>query len=176
MAEPQLRQIKKLLDDNKIEYTISEHEPVYTSEQAAQVRGVPLSSGVKSIIIKTEDKPSTHTRMTTEGRPATVRQSVRFFCILVPGDRKIDTKKLRAMLDAKKVSFAKPEEVLERTGCEIGSVHPFGNLMRLPTYMDRKILDSEIVNFNIGLHTHSLSMKSADLLKIVKPKIVELSL
>jgi len=153
--EPQLEQIKKLLDSSKIKYELSEHEPVYTSEQAARVRGVPLSSGVKSIIIKTE-----------EGK---------FYCILIPGDKKMNTKKLQSILHTKKISFAKPEEVLERTGCEIGSVHPFGNLMHLPTCMDRKLLENETVNFNVGLHTHSIAMKSRDLIKVVKPKLEDFS-
>jgi Ala-tRNA(Pro) deacylase len=154
MGTQEVMKIKKLLEENGKRHTSFEHAPVYTSEQASDARGVALKTGVKSMIVKTENSVC---------------------CILLPGDRKIDMKKLGKILNAKKVSFAKPDEVFAATGCEIGSVHPFGNLMGLKTYMDRKVLDNDIVNFNVGLHTQSMSMSSQDLFDVVKPILADLS-
>src|SRR5207253_2643412 len=36
-----------------IPFTVLRHEPVYTSEQAAAVRGSPLASGAKALVLKT---------------------------------------------------------------------------------------------------------------------------
>ena len=151
----QLKLIKKLLDQNEISYEISEHEPVYTSEQAAKVRGVELKTGVKALMLKTE-----------EGY---------FVTGLVAADRKIDLKKLAKILRTKKLRLASPQEVLKITSCEIGSMHPFGNLHDLPTYMDNSILENNIVNFNAGLHTVSVQMKAKDLIKIIRPIIENFS-
>lgn len=147
----QLKLIKELLDRNGISYKVSEHEPVYTSEQAARVRGVELKTGVKALVLKS-----------VEGS---------FVIGLVAADRKIDLKKLAKIVKTKKLRLASPQEVLEITGCEVGSVHPFGNLHELPTYLDSSILENDMVNFNAGLHTVSIEMKAKDLVKAIRPTI-----
>ncbi len=84
---------------------------------------------------------------------------------LVAADRRIDLKKLAKIVKTKKLRLASPQEVLKITGCEVGSVHPFGNLHRLPTYLDSSVLENDMVNFNVGLHTVSIHMKAKDLIK-----------
>jgi len=147
----QLKMIRELLDRNGIPYKVSEHEPVYTSEQAARIRGVELKTGVKTLVLKTE-----------EGR---------FVMGLVAADRKIDMKKLAKAVKTKGLRLASPQEVLKITGCEVGSVHPFGILHGLPIYLDDSILENELVNFNAGLHTVSIQMKTKDLIKAIMPVI-----
>ncbi len=156
MGSLQLKSIKKLLDDNGINYQVSEHEPVYTSEQAAEVRGVELKTGVKALVLRTE-----------EGS---------FVMGLVAADRRIDLKKLAKIVKTKKLRLASPQEVLKITGCEVGSVHPFGNLHRLPTYLDSSVLENDMVNFNVGLHTVSIHMKAKDLIKAIRPVIENFSI
>jgi Ala-tRNA(Pro) deacylase len=155
MGEAETDSIKKLLEENGVEYKLFSHEPVYTSEQASRVRGVELKSGVKALLFKTNDN--------------------KFILGLVSADKRIDSSKLAAAAKAEALVLAKPEEVFEETGCKIGSVHPFGNLMNLPTYMDPGVLENEKVNFNVGMHTMSVQMKSKDLTDIVKPTIVDIS-
>jgi len=155
MGLVQLKLIKGLLDHSGIAYEVSEHEPVYTSEQAAKVRGVELKTGVKALVLKTE-----------EGS---------FVMGLIVADRRIDLKKLAKIARTKKLRLASPQEVLKITGCEVGSVHPFGNLHRLPTYLDKSILENKMVNFNAGLHRVSIQMKTKDLIKVIRPKIQNFS-
>jgi len=151
----ELKMIRRLLDRNGIPYEVSEHEPVYTSEQAAKVRGVELKTGVKALILKTE-----------EGN---------FVMGLVAANRKIDLKKLAKIVETKKLQLASPREVLKITGCEVGSVHPFGNLHGLPTYLDSFILENDMVNFNAGLHTVSIQMRAKDLIKAIRPVVKDFS-
>ncbi len=147
----QFESIKRLLDKKGMEYEVSEHEPVYTSEDAARIRGEDIKTGVKALIFKTKNS---------------------FIMCLVPGDRKIDMKKLKAIINSD-AHLASPEEVLECTGCEIGSVHPVGTLMSLKTYADRRIFENEYVNFNAGLHTVSIRMKSSDFMRLISPGVVD---
>jgi Cys-tRNA(Pro) deacylase len=149
MGVLQLKLIKELLEKNGIPYQVSEHKPVYTSEQAAKVRGVELRTGVKALVLKTDDED--------------------FVISLVAAHRRVDLKKLAKIVGTKRLRLANPQEVLKKTGCEIGSVHPFGNLQCLPTYLDVSILENQMVNFNAGLHTVSIHMKTKDLIKALNP-------
>jgi len=151
----QVKLVKELLDRHAISYEISEHEPVYTSEQAARVRGVELRTGVKALMLKTE-----------EGS---------FVMGLVAADRRIHLKKLAEIVGTRKLQLASRQDVLKITGCEVGSVHPFGNLYRLPTYLDSSILENDTVNFNAGLHTVSIRMKVKDLTKVIGPIVEDFS-
>ncbi len=149
MSELEVKRIMELLDSKNVFYRVIEHESVFTSEQAAKVRGVELKSGVKALVLKTR-----------EGK---------FILGLIAADRRINLRKLAEIVNTRELSLARPEEVLKVTNCEIGSVHPFGILHGLPTYMDVSILENEYVDFNIGVHTKSVEMKSKDLVDVINP-------
>jgi len=151
MGIQELEQVRKLLEEKGISYEVSEHGPVYTSEEAARIRGVELKTGVKALVLRTE-----------EGS---------FIMGLVAADRRIDLKKLAKIVKTRRLVLASAREVLEITRCEVGSVHPFGNLFGIPTYLDESILENETVNFNAGLHTVSIHMKTKDLIKRIGPVI-----
>ena len=155
MGVREFKQVKELLDHSGIAYKVSEHTPVYTSEEAANVRGVELETGVKALVFKTE-----------QGR---------FVLGLIAADRKMNVKKLAKIAGIRKLELASPQDVLKATGCEVGSVHPFGNLFGLTTYMDVSVLENNSVNFNAGLHTVSVYMKAKDLVKAIKPVVSEFS-
>src|SRR3989344_3778587 len=146
--EAEVDALKKLLEEKGVSYKLLAHERVFTSEEAARIRGVPLSSGVKAMVVKAADG---------------------YAMVLVPGNMRIDFEKLRDKIG--KVKLASPEEVFRITGCEVGSVHPFGNLFGLRVLMDRHVLDNETVNFNAGMHEVSINMNPRDMAGIIKPEI-----
>lgn len=156
MGLVQFKLIRELLDKHHICYETLQHRPVYTSEQAAKVRGVELKTGVKALILKAE-----------EGN---------LIMGLVAADRKIDLKKLSKIVGTGNLRLATPQEVLKKTGCEIGSVHPFGNIHQLPTYSDISVMKNEAVNFNAGLHSVSIQMNSKDLVNVIRPEIADFSM
>jgi Ala-tRNA(Pro) deacylase len=145
--------ILSLFKENNIDYQLCEHEPVYTSQEAA-VRSVELKTDCKSMVLKTK-----------EGK---------FVLANVAADKKIDMKKLEEIVGTK-LSFASKEEVLQATNCEAGSVPPFGKLFGLPTFLDESVLENDFVNFNIGMLTKSVKIKKQDLLKIMKLTISKFS-
>ena len=73
----------------------------------------------------------------------------------------------------KKIELAAPKDVKQVTGCNIGSVPPFGNLFNLKVYFDKSIVENEIIAFNAGQHTRSIKMKSKDLVRVVNPVMGE---
>ncbi|MBI2541479.1 aspartate--tRNA ligase [Candidatus Woesearchaeota archaeon] len=146
--------IRDALNKEKIEYEVLEHKPVFTSREAAEVRGTELKQGTKALICKTE-----------EG----------FIQAVVSGAKELDIEKLQKLTLYKKVEMANAKEVRQVTGCNIGSVPPFGNLFDLKVYFDKSVVENETVAFNAGQHTKSIKMKLKDLVKVVNPVIGEFS-
>jgi hypothetical protein len=52
MSATVFERVESLLQQHQIAYRVLRHEPVHTSEEAARVRGTPLSSGAKSLIFR----------------------------------------------------------------------------------------------------------------------------
>ena len=71
----------------------------------------------------------------------------------------------------KKLELADAKDVKRVTGCNIGSVPPFGNFFGLKVFFDKSVVENEIVAFNAGSHTRSIKMKGKDLVKIVNPVV-----
>src|SRR5204862_4465127 len=122
----------------------------FTSEEAAAVRGTPLASGAKALIMKVGEE---------------------FVMLVLPADRKADSKKIRAAFGVKSLRFATREEVEQRTGLQPGSIPPFGSLFALPTWCDERLSEQPRINFNAGDHSISISMTYGDYLAAEQPKL-----
>ncbi len=149
-SEPVFERIRNLLARHAVSFDVLRHEPVYTSQQAADVRGTPLSSGAKALICRGDE------------------QLVMF---VIPADRKLASGEARRAQGWKKLRFASREEVEQRTGLQPGSIPPFGSLFGLPTLCDRRLGQNEIINFNAGDHQVSVSMRYEDYLRVEKPQL-----
>ena len=55
MAETVFDRVENLLNQHGIAFQVLRHEPVYTSEEAARVRGTPLASGAKALVCRGEE-------------------------------------------------------------------------------------------------------------------------
>jgi Ala-tRNA(Pro) deacylase len=160
MSSSTFLQIKKILDDKKIEYTHLMHEHVHTSEDAAKIRGTNLEDAAKAIIIKAELKSDSERKFD-------------FIQAVIPADKRIDLKKLKNFLGVKNLALASPEEVLERTGCTIGSVPPFAIFFGIKMYVDESILERERIVFSAGTHNDSIMMNPQEYINIVNPVVTE---
>jgi len=143
-------QILDLLEKHNIPYKLTEHEAVRTSEEAARVRGAALKTGAKAMIVRCKDD---------------------YYLLVLPADKRIDWKRLRAILHVSNIRLATEEEAESVAHVKMGSVPPFGNILGLPTYFDEGLFENEVVNFNPGSTMHSIAMKSADLRALVSPVV-----
>lgn len=139
-----------LLDTSGVIYHVVEHEPVFTSEEAARVRGTRLEQGAKALVLIGDKKP---------------------LMIVVPADQKLSFSKAKKALGIKDLRLAAPEEVVNILGVEIGSVPPFGNLKGLDLYLDSTMSRNEEIVFNPGVHIKSITIKYSDYLLLAKPTI-----
>jgi len=138
-----------LLAEHEVKFEILEHEPVFTSQQAAEVRGTSLSSGAKALVCKADKQ---------------------FVMFVLPADRRLDSKQVRRQLGARSLRFASREEVLDLTGLTPGSIPPFGSLFSLPTYCDQHLADEPVINFNAGDHARSISLPFAEFQRLEQPE------
>ncbi len=154
MATSVFERLQEKLQQSGVPFTVLQHEPVYTSEQAAAVRGTPLASGAKALVIKADE---------------------RFLMLVLPADRKLDSRKARAALGAKSVRFATREEVEQLTGLQPGSIPPFGSLFGLRTCCDPDLAANASIDFNAGDHAISVHLACADYYALEKPDLLAIT-
>jgi len=142
--------LERWLLDRGVAFDVLRHMPVFTSEEAAQVRGKPLGSGAKALVCKADD---------------------RFVMIVLPADRKLASKATRQAAGIKSLRFATREEVEQLTGLAPGSIPPFGSLFGLATWCDERLSEHERINFNAGDHAISISMTYADYVAAEQPRL-----
>lgn len=148
--EPVFERIEQLLSGQGVVYQTLRHAPVFTSAEAAAVRGAPLASGAKALICKADGE---------------------FVFFVLPADRKLASKAVRSARGWKSFRFADRDEVLQLTGLTPGSIPPFGSLFGLKTLCDRRLGESQIINFNAGDHAISIGMSYDDYLKAEQPEL-----
>ena len=146
--------LENWLKQNGVPFTVLRHEPVFTSEQAAAVRGTSLASGAKGLVVKA-------------GR--------QFVLLVLPADRKLDSRKARDALKVKALRFASKEEVQTLTGLQPGAIPPFGSLFELATYCDPALGENPSINFNAGDHAISIQMAYSDYVQVEKPQMISMT-
>src|SRR5262245_62805376 len=129
MAADVFGRVEAKLREAGVPFAVTRPAPVYTSEEAAAVHGTPLASGAKALVVKAGES---------------------YRMLVVPADRKLDSRKARAALGVKALRFATREEVEQLTGLQPGSIPPFGSLFGLPTACDPALGDNPAINFNAG--------------------------
>jgi prolyl-tRNA editing enzyme YbaK/EbsC (Cys-tRNA(Pro) deacylase) len=144
--------IVNLLKEYGINFECVKHVPVYTSLEAAKIRNLDLSTGLKALVFFADKTP---------------------ILVVVPGDKKVNTNVLKKIFGFRDLRFASPKEVFNIIGIEIGAVPPMGRALGLNSYFDKSIENKGRIAFNAGLHTVSVYMNAGDLLKIEKPKFGE---
>lgn len=152
MGIEEVNRIKEFFKNLDINPEYLEHEAVITSEDAAKTRNFELKQGIKALLF-------------TNGNNEWV-------IVDIPADKKVDTKKIAELFgwSKSKIRMATQEEVMQKTGCEIGAVPPFGHKEAIPIVVDKGIYDNQESAFNIGLRTHSVKIKTK-LMKIVFNKL-----
>jgi Ala-tRNA(Pro) deacylase len=149
MAPTVFERLNGFLQDKGVEFSVLQHTPVFTSDEAAAVRGTSLASGAKALVCKADDQ---------------------FVLIVLPANRRLASKLVRKESGVKSLRFATREEVQQLTGLAPGSIPPFGTLFNLPTWCDRRLSDQSQINFNAGDHAISISMSYEDFLRAESPR------
>ena len=148
-------QLLELLEAAGARHRVVEHEPVFTSEQAAAVRATPSEGGAKALLVKVGDD--------------------RYCLLVIAGSQRVDNARLREVLGTRRIRFASREELFEVTGCRPGALPPFGQLFGLRVLLDRSLEAAPQVAFNAGSHTVSVVMEGEDFRAVLEGELVEVA-
>ncbi len=145
MTDAEFEKTKAIFEEAAVPFEVLEHAAVKNSLEASVARGSPLKQSLKSMLVK----------FTRSGKDF-------FVMVNIPADKRLDLKKVKAVLQAQEAKLATVADVIEQTGCELGAVPPMGHKNKLAVLVDLKVFDEPLVEFNAGLQTKSIRLKSAD--------------
>jgi Cys-tRNA(Pro) deacylase len=130
-----------------------DYEPRGGTAISARELGVDEHAVVKTLIMEDEAK-----------RP---------LIVLMHGDREVSTKSLARTLGVKSIAPCAPAVADRHSGYQVGGTSPFGTRKAMPVYMQRTIADLAYVYVNGGRRGYLVGMTPADLVRVLKPQLVD---
>ncbi len=151
-----VKRLKEYLDENQVAYTHCTHRLAYTAQEIAAAQHVPGREMAKTVVLKVDQNYS---------------------LLILPAIRKVDLKALKEELPFRHIELATEKEFCTLfPDSEVGAMAPFGNLYKLPVYVDRSLAAVEEIVFNAGTHIDTIRMKYQDYSRLVRPQLVSASL
>jgi Ala-tRNA(Pro) deacylase len=153
-AKPKTRdELFAFLDSLGISHATKEHEPVFTVAESVALRDEIPGGHTKNLFVK--DKKD------------------QFFLLTVEEHAVVDLKTVHTLIGAaSKVSFGKPEKLLEYLGVLPGSVTAFGAINdtthQVTFVLDADLMKEEIVNCHPLSNDATTSVASGDLLRFME--------
>jgi len=144
-----------------IETTTRDHVPVYTVEEARTLRGEIPGGHCKNLFLKDE-----------KGN---------IWLIVCLEEAQIDLKAAPGKIGSRRLSFGKPELLMEVLGVEPGSVTPFALINdtsnRVNVVLDEAMMAHEQLSYHPLQNTATTTIRSADLVTFItscghEPRIV----
>lgn len=96
--------------------------------------------------------------------------------VVLPGDRKLDFKRVAQVLGMKKATLASPDEAMATTGCAIGAIPPFVDAPGMRLVVDPDLVERfPEIAFNAGRLDRSIVLDSTDYVRIARPLLQAVS-
>jgi len=163
VAPATAEQLFAKLDELGLSHDTVEHPPVFTVEEAKAHRGPLEGTHIKNLFLRNKKK--------------------QMWLVIALEDRAIDLKALGKRIGAGRVSFGRPERLMQYLGVEPGAVTPFA-LINDPEQRVQPVLDARIFDRD-PIHAHPLrndmttAIGGEDLLAFIRacghePQIVDL--
>ena len=139
-------------DAQNIAQKTKDHAPVFTVEESAAIKADMPGAHTKNLFLK--DKNG------------------QFFLVCAEAHAHVKVNRLHSVLGCKRLSFGKPEPLLEYLGVTPGSVTLFGILndadQNVTLVIDKTLAEADIVNFHPLLNDATTAISSADMIKFAK--------
>ena len=148
--------LKEYLDNNNVNYEITKHKAVYTSQELAECLHVPGKIMTKVVMVKAGGKD---------------------VMTVMPACRKVDVQRLKEIFKLDDVRIEKEDEFMGLfPKCDVGAIPPFGNLFGLTVYMDSSLTDDEYILVQTGDNKEAVRIKYDDFARLVNPKVYAFTL
>ena len=143
-----------LLDSLGVEYQRIDHEAAMTMEACVEIDKVLDATICKNLLLCN-------------------RQNTAFYLLMIPGDKQFKTSVLSKEIGSSRLSFAKPEYMLEYLDITPGSVSVLGLMNdhdhHVELLMDEDVLKGEYFGCHPCINTSSLRIKTKDLMEKIIP-------
>jgi len=93
--------------------------------------------------------------------------------VLMHGDCSVSTKNLARQLGVKSIAPCEPAVADRHSGYQVGGTSPFGTKRAMPVYMQRTIADLPYLYVNGGRRGYLVGMTPAELVRVLKPTLVD---
>lgn len=148
------QEILQLLEKHHINYIVRKHEPIFTVAEG-EALGLPnVQAAVKSLLL-TDDK----------------HQS--FYLVVMPLDKRLDLKELRAKIGSRRLTMASAEELMQLLQLSPGAVTPLGLLQdsehKVQTFFDAELKENTIAT-HLDSNTATVWLKCQKLVHLLEEK------
>ena len=154
-SEETYHKLIALLDECGAAYRVIEHEPEGVTEAVSRLRGHDPRQAAKCMVV-----------MVKVGKKVT-----RYAAAVIPGDKHVDFKKVKALFNGTYAGFASREVAEELTGTPVGTIPPFSFDERLELFVDPELLQYSEVFFNAARLDRTIALSTKDYESIAKPRI-----
>ena len=151
-----------MLNKLGVKVTTHEHPPLRTVQQSKELRGDLPGGHCKNLYLRDDKK--------------------RNYLVVTLEDRRVDLAALAKKLGSGRLSFGRPERLMEFLGVEPGAVTPFA-LINDVTHAVTVALDADMLkisplNYHPLVNTMTVAISPADLLKFIRacghePRIIQ---
>ncbi len=143
--------LKAFLNDQGVKHTTQPHPAVYTAQEIAAAQHVPGRQLAKCVLVKTDKG---------------------VVLAVLPAMYRVDLKKLKVVLRAKRISLASEADIKQAfPDVEVGAMSPFGHLYNVPTIVDKSLASAAEIVCNAGTHTETLKLAYRDFERLAKPRV-----
>lgn len=153
--EAAVAKVRVFLEGNGYENIICRtNETIKTVDDAAKAVGAPPEEILKSILLLADGKP---------------------VLALMSGPNRVDFRKVKSLLGAKKVSMAKPEWVFEFSGYKVGGVPPVGYDKQPLSLIDETLFNHDVVWAAAGTEHAFFPVSPEELKRLTGGKACDIS-
>jgi Cys-tRNA(Pro) deacylase len=138
-----------------VRFEVVRTEIARSAEESAGFQGIPLGSLLRSILVR--------------------RAADDFLFVLVPGGRRFDWPKLRALLGTSRLSLPDADEAKAETGYERGAITPFGARRRWPVMVDASVAGLPLVAIGGGARGVNVHLAPADLIAATDAQVADIT-
>lgn len=142
--------LTEYLDQQQVTYRLLPHtKPTTNIEETARQRNITPEIMVKSILLRDMGN--------------------QYVLACVPGNQSVDPKKVRAILNSRRMTCASYSEIFNITGYNLGTVTPLQLKTKIPIVFDLLIKQVDEVTISSGSDMAGIALNSKDLIALCHP-------
>jgi Ala-tRNA(Pro) deacylase len=150
-----LDRLEGYLRENQVPFQMQHHYRAFTAQQVASSEHISGKMVAKVVMAWADAK---------------------LVMLVLPASHQVDLGKAASSLGGRAVYLATERDFAAVfPDCELGAQPPFGNLYGLPVYVDRALAEDDVIVFQAGTHTETISLRYEDYARLVAPVVADLS-